>query len=109
MVAELVGADLGAAVPAASIDALCDRLLAELDYRAEAGWLRRFRLAFGSDPAVVIPQVYPAYSGSRVLCMERLVGRSLPQVAASTDVRERSAVAATLFRFAMAAPLRGIA
>ena len=106
VVAELVGADLGAAVPAASIDALCDRLLAELDYRAEAGWLRRFRLAFGSDPTVVIPQVYPTYSGSRVLCMERLVGRSLPQVAASSDVRERSAVAATLFRFAMAAPLR---
>lgn len=106
VVADLVGADLGAAVPAASIDALCDRLLAELDYGAEAGWLRRFRMAFSGDPGIVIPQVYPARSSGRVLCMDRLVGRSLPQVAASADVRERSAVAATLFRFAMAAPLR---
>lgn len=106
VVADLVGADLGAAVPAASIEALSDRLLAELDYGAEAAWLRRFRMAFSGDPDIVIPQVHPALSTGRVLCMDRLVGRSLPQVAASSDVAERSAVAATLFRFAMSSPLR---
>lgn len=106
VVADLVGADLGAAVPAASIDALCERLLAELDYGAEAGWLRRFRMAFAGDPSIVIPQVFPSLSASRVLCMDRLSGRSLPQVAASASEAERSAVAATLFRFAMASPLR---
>lgn len=106
IVRDLVGADLGDAVPEASIAALTDRLIAELDYGAELSWLRRFRLAFAGDPQIVIPTVYPSLCSARVLTMERFVGRSLPQLAAQGTLQERSAVAATLFRFAMAAPLR---
>lgn len=59
LVRDLVGADLGDAVPEASIAALSDRLLAELDYRAEQDWLRRFRMAFAGDRQIAIPAVQP--------------------------------------------------
>jgi predicted unusual protein kinase regulating ubiquinone biosynthesis (AarF/ABC1/UbiB family) len=106
LVQDLVGADLGSAVPESSITALTERLLGELDYRAEQGWLRRFRLAFAGDQQIAIPAVHPTLSTARVLTMERFTGRTLAQVAAQAPLAERSAVAATLFRFAMAAPLR---
>ncbi|MBL9006292.1 MAG: AarF/ABC1/UbiB kinase family protein [Myxococcales bacterium] len=106
LVRDLVGADLGDAVPEASIAALSERLLQELDYRAEQSWLRRFKLAFANDRHIAIPAVYPTLCSQRVLTMERFHGRSLPQIAAQASTAERSAVAAVLFRFAMAAPLR---
>lgn len=106
LVRDLVGADLGAAVPEESIAALSERLLAELDYRAEQTWLRRFKMAFAGDRQIAIPAVHPTLCSARVLTMERFVGRSLPQVAAQASLAERSAVASVLFRFAMSAPLR---
>ena len=51
VVRDLVGADLGRGVSAESLATLTERLVAELDYRAEAEWLRRFRFALGRDPA----------------------------------------------------------
>lgn len=103
---QLVGADLGDALPDESIAALRERLLAELDYKAEAASLQRFRRAFRGDPTVVIPAVLPQLSAGRVLTMERLFGRSLPTLFATGTPTERAAVAATIFRFAFNAPWR---
>lgn len=106
VVRDLVGADLGRGVSAESLATLTERLVAELDYRAEAEWLRRFRFALGRDPAIVIPAVLPKLSTERILTMDRLTGRSLPQLMADGAADERAGVAATIFRFAMLGPLR---
>ncbi len=45
----------------------------ELDYTAEAGSARRFRLNFADTP-VVIPKIYPEFSTGRVLTMEFIEG-----------------------------------
>lgn len=103
---QLVGADLGDAISAEAITGFRERLLAELDYKAEAASLRRFRSAFSGDPTVVIPAVFPELSAGRVLTMERLFGRSLPTLFASASEADRAAVATTLFRFAFNAPWR---
>lgn len=102
----LVGADLGDAVSDEAIAALRARLLGELDYVEEARSLRRFRAAFGGDPTIVIPAVDTELSRGRVLTMERLSGRSLPEVARTGSPEERAVVARTLFRFALAGPLK---
>lgn len=44
----------------------------ELDYHAEAAHAGRFQAMFAANPGVQIPQIYPAYSTSRVLVMENV-------------------------------------
>jgi len=53
------------------------RLAEELDYRAEAQNLERFRALLADDPEVVVPRVFPARSGRRVLTMQYLRGYPL--------------------------------
>jgi predicted unusual protein kinase regulating ubiquinone biosynthesis (AarF/ABC1/UbiB family) len=103
---ELVGADLGGAVSDEAIATLRDRLLRELDYAEELRSLRRFRSAFSDEASVVIPRVVPERSSGRVLTMERLHGRSLPELAQTRPADERSAVAHTILRFALVGPIR---
>jgi predicted unusual protein kinase regulating ubiquinone biosynthesis (AarF/ABC1/UbiB family) len=102
----LVGADLGDALSEEALEGLKARLLAELDYKAEAESLLRFGRAFARDPSVVIPRVVPKLSTGRVLTMQRLHGRSLPEHAQTGAQEERSATALTLFRFAFLSPWR---
>ena len=102
---QLVGGDLGGAVPAESIAALRTHLLAEVDYHAEAANLGLFAAAYRDDDTIVIPQVVADRSTGRVLTMERLRGRSLPAVMRQGDLTARSAVARTIFRFAFSSPL----
>lgn len=106
MLRELVGADLGGAVSEEAITTLRTQLLRELDYGAEAKSLRRFRFALGDEPTFVIPKLVEELSKGRVLTMQRLIGRSLPEVAAKGSPAERAAVAATIFRFALVGPLK---
>jgi predicted unusual protein kinase regulating ubiquinone biosynthesis (AarF/ABC1/UbiB family) len=102
---QLVGGDLGSAVSAEAIAALRTHLLAEVDYKAEAASLRRFAAAYRGDDTIVIPKVIPERSGARVLTMERLVGRPLPELIRGGDLAARSAVARTIFRFALSSPV----
>ena len=102
---QLVGGDLGGALPADSIAALRQHLLAEVDYKAEAASLRRFASAYSEDDTIVIPKVVPELSTERVLTMDRLRGKTLPEIMRQGDLRARSAVAATLFRFAFSSPI----
>lgn len=103
---DLVGGDLGQAVSPESLQALRERLLAELDYRAEADNLRRFRRLFAHDPHVVIPDVVADRSSGKVLTMERLVGRSLPEVVRDGSDAQRSSAGQTILRFALECPIR---
>lgn len=102
---QLVGGDLGGALPAESIAALRTHLLAEVDYKAEAASLRRFASAYGGDETIVIPKVVAERSTGRVLTMDRLRGRPLPEIMQSGTLSARSAVARTIFRFAFSSPL----
>ncbi|MQY17466.1 hypothetical protein NRB20_05300 [Nocardia sp. RB20] len=59
---------------------LYETTVAELDFRNEAANQARAREnlhAFGDNAGVAIPEVYPEYSGPRVLCMERMSGLPL--------------------------------
>jgi predicted unusual protein kinase regulating ubiquinone biosynthesis (AarF/ABC1/UbiB family) len=106
LVRRLAGAGLGGGLSPEAVAALARSLLGELDYRAEGRHLEAFGAAYAGDATIVIPRFYPALSSGRVLTMERLEGASLAALAASGSAAERSAVAATLFRFAFGAPLR---
>lgn len=103
---DLVGGDLGDSVSLDALTALRERLLAELDYRAEAENLRRFRRMFALDPNVVIPDVISDRSSAKVLTMERLIGRSLPELSRDGSDEERSQAGQTILRFALSCPLR---
>ena len=103
---DLVGGDLGEAVSAESLQGLRERLLSELDYRAEADNLRRFRRLFAFDPDVVIPDVVADRSTGKVLTMERIIGRSLPEVVRDGSDEQRSSAAQTILRFALECPIR---
>jgi len=105
LVRRLAGAELGSGLSDEAVAALAASLLGELDYRAEGRHLQAFGAAYAGDPSIVIPRFHPSLSSGRVLTMDRLEGGSLAALAASGSAAERSAVAATLFRFAFGAPL----
>jgi predicted unusual protein kinase regulating ubiquinone biosynthesis (AarF/ABC1/UbiB family) len=44
-----------------------ERILAECDYRQELLWQQRFGEVFHQHPVLQVPEVYPLYSGQRVL------------------------------------------
>ena len=103
---DLVGGDMGEALPVQSLKALREHLLAELDYRAEAEHLRRFARLFADDSHVVIPSVIDHLSATKVLTMQRLVGQSLPTVARDGSDAQRSSIGQTILRFALVCPIR---
>ena len=101
----LAGSDVGGALPAASVAALREAILAELDYRREADLTESFGRAFAGDATIVVPAVNRDLSTGKILTTELLVGERLSLLReAPEDVRAR--VALTLFRFAYGAPLR---
>ena len=66
----------------------------ELDYTTEAAHLRRFALMFENDETVAIPAVFPRYTTTRVLTMERLAGVKVSKLAGGEDgVHDRERIA----------------
>jgi predicted unusual protein kinase regulating ubiquinone biosynthesis (AarF/ABC1/UbiB family) len=63
--------------PAAYFHALRDATLEELDYTREAERLVSMAAAVASWEDLVVPAVYPSFSTSRVLTMDRLEGATL--------------------------------
>jgi predicted unusual protein kinase regulating ubiquinone biosynthesis (AarF/ABC1/UbiB family) len=75
-------------------DDLRRRLEQETDYEAEAATLAKMRPLFRDDEGILIPRVYPQYSTTRVLTMERLGGVHLQEYLArnpSQDERDEFA------------------
>ena len=101
----VVGSELGEGAVDATLEVMRAQLLGELDYRAEAVWLDRFRRAFTGDADIVIPRVDPARSTGRLLTMARLDGTTLAAVAAA-DAETRQRAARSIFRFAFGGPLK---
>ncbi len=60
----------------------------EADYRAEAESLRKARALFQACDGIVVPRVFEQYSGERVLTMEYLRGRHLPDYLAMQPSQE---------------------
>jgi predicted unusual protein kinase regulating ubiquinone biosynthesis (AarF/ABC1/UbiB family) len=100
----VVGSELGENAVDATLAVMRTQLLGELDYRAEAAWLDRFRRAFTGDADIVIPRVDAARSSGRLLTMARLDGTTLAAVAAA-DAETRQKAARAIFRFAFGGPL----
>lgn len=105
----VVGSELGENAVEATLAVMRAQLLGELDYRAEAAWLDRFRRAFAMGGAanadIVIPRVDAARSSGRLLTMQRLDGTTLGAVAAA-DAETRQRAARAIFRFAFGGPLQ---
>jgi predicted unusual protein kinase regulating ubiquinone biosynthesis (AarF/ABC1/UbiB family) len=101
----LTGAAVGRALPAASVTALREAVLAELDYVREAEMLDAFARAFAGDASIVVPRPASDLSSARVLSATRLSGARLPLLERSRNDDERAAVARTIFRFHFSAAL----
>jgi predicted unusual protein kinase regulating ubiquinone biosynthesis (AarF/ABC1/UbiB family) len=101
----VLGGELGEGAADGALAVLRQQLLGELDYRAEAQWIDRFRRAFAGDADVVVPRVDAARSTGRVLTMQRLDGQPLAALAGA-DQPTRNRAARALFRFAFGAPLQ---
>jgi predicted unusual protein kinase regulating ubiquinone biosynthesis (AarF/ABC1/UbiB family) len=100
----LLGGELGARVADEALAVLRDQLLSELDYAAEARSLQRFAGLYAQDPSIVIPRVEATRSTARVLAMDLIEGRPLVEFEdAPPDTR--AAIARTIFRFAVGAPV----
>jgi predicted unusual protein kinase regulating ubiquinone biosynthesis (AarF/ABC1/UbiB family) len=56
---------------------LRERLELETDYEREAAWQEKARALFHEDDQIVVPRVFPEFSTSRILTMERLQGKHL--------------------------------
>ena len=75
------------------------RMALEADYELEAANLRKARALFRDDDGVVVPRVFPQFSTSRVLTMERLEGQHLREfMAGNPSQSERNEVALKLVR-----------
>jgi predicted unusual protein kinase regulating ubiquinone biosynthesis (AarF/ABC1/UbiB family) len=70
------------------LDDLRMRLERETDYRREADTLQRMHTLFSEDDGIVLPQVIPQFSTSRVLTMERLPGLHLYEFLATNPSQE---------------------
>jgi len=86
-------------VPQARLDALFEELAAslrgELDYRAEAEALARYRARYAHLENLVIPEPLPALCGERVLAMRYAPGTPLRELESGDDAL-RQDVAVTL-------------
>jgi predicted unusual protein kinase regulating ubiquinone biosynthesis (AarF/ABC1/UbiB family) len=105
LLGRLAGVDVGRALPPASLTALRDAVLGELDYVAERRAMEKFAARFRGDPAIVVPRTFAERSSPRVLAAERLFGAPLLTWAHTAPASERAAVGLTIFRFAWSAPL----
>ncbi|WP_445003167.1 ABC1 kinase family protein [Halomonas mongoliensis] len=76
-------------VPQARLDALFEELASslrgELDYRAEAEALARYRARYAYLERLVIPEPLPALSGERVLAMRYVPGTPLRELEGADD------------------------
>lgn len=96
--------------PKEEVDAIFEeveaRLAEELDYTREAAHLEEFRRYLADDPDVQVPRVHPGWSTSRVLTMERLVGRPLPVFVATASDAARQRAGVTIARTFMSLQYR---
>ncbi len=74
------------------------KLMQELDYEREAMMQTRFRELLADDPEVVIPEVFPGYSGRRVLTTRFIEGVSLQSVCDTASQQERDRYGVILTR-----------
>ncbi|HEY7329782.1 MAG TPA: AarF/ABC1/UbiB kinase family protein [Gemmataceae bacterium] len=80
-------------------DDLRRRLDQETDYVVEAATLAKVRPLFRDDEGIVIPRVYPQYSTTRILTMERLGGVHLDAyLARNPSQEERNEFARKMIR-----------
>ena len=105
LVRRLAGEGIAEGLSPAASAALVASVRGELDYRAEAVALERFRAAWSSDLTIVVPRVFPSLSSGRVLTMERLSGRP-PHALDGAPDEVRARVALAIFRFHFGSPLR---
>jgi len=63
------------------LDELSRHLRMELDFRREVENAERLRTLFADDPSVRIPVIYPEFCSPRVICMERVSGARVNDVA----------------------------
>ncbi|MBN1853665.1 MAG: AarF/ABC1/UbiB kinase family protein [Pirellulales bacterium] len=64
----------------------------ELDFAREERNLRQFARDFAGNPRVRIPKSYPQLSSSRVLTMERLVGRTAAELSEAMKTDRQAAI-----------------
>lgn len=84
----------------AFVDEVRERLIAECDYRAEAGWQTRFARAWAGDPLIRVPDVHAEYSATRVLTSTFANGRRFDDWLAGAPPQEaRDRVGIGLYRF----------
>ena len=82
-----------------------ERILEELDYRAEARWQVAFARRFAGHPFVVIPPVIGSHSAGRVLTTGFAEGRDFPEALRDPEpIRSRHGE--ILFRFLLGCVLR---
>ena len=79
-------------------DELRERLTEELDYELEARNQQHFADHFDGHPFINVPHVIPAFSSSKVLTSELVVGASFAEVM-EWPQEEKDLAAETLFRF----------
>jgi aarF domain-containing kinase len=80
-------------------DDLRIRLERESDYTAEAAVQERMRTLFHEDDGIVVPRVFPQFSTSRILTMERIDGVHIDEfMARGPSLEERNRFAAKILR-----------
>jgi len=84
--------------PSEMVAEVKSRIREELDYSREAANQRLFADHYRGHPFIRVPDVIDAFSSSRVLTSELVVGRSWTELLAS-DQSHKDAVAEVLFRF----------
>ena len=68
-------------IPSLAVE-FCQTLRHELDYCREAQNAERFAENFAADVSTIIPRVYPEFSTSRVLTLQRMRGMNVDDLAA---------------------------
>ena len=63
--------------PDAAVEEFGRAVFSQLDFRVEAGNNRRFRENFRNHPDVIFPEVFPALSTERLLCMTYIEGTKI--------------------------------
>jgi predicted unusual protein kinase regulating ubiquinone biosynthesis (AarF/ABC1/UbiB family) len=84
--------------PADMVAEIRERITEELDYEREAANQRRFADFYRGHPFIHVPAVLPAFSTSRVLTCELVVGSSWQDVL-GWDQHQRDLAGEALFRF----------
>ena len=62
------------------VDEFGTRIFEEMDYTHEGGNAERFNKLYGYLPEIVVPGIYPQYTGRRVLTMEWIEGVKLTEL-----------------------------